>query len=122
MSREMFLTGKCKKDFEKWYYKNHCNSNVKYKNLTREQRNDVFGWFYNISTAFKFGIYQDFFETKGFNIETGFCNNARQDYYSSVCHQIPEESRLHKSRKDARIEAVLEANDIYNFNNKKEEE
>ena len=58
------MEGKAKEAFEKWYYKKHCNSNIKYKNLQHWQREEVFGWLYGSPKTIKYSFFNEWLLSK----------------------------------------------------------
>ena len=100
----MILTGQAKKDFEKWYistesvdiYKGDCNDQV--FNTIRNAL--IIEWFDSV------GIYV--------NISNLYHQNS-WCYKVKNCPEVFEEKIMTKSRKDATIEAIVKANEIYNL-------
>ncbi len=62
-----------KNNFEKWYFKAHCKSNIKFSDLLPHHKDDVFGWFDRVGLPFKWGVYEDFFEKAGIYPEVKDC-------------------------------------------------
>ena len=108
---------KCKEDFEKWYFKNHCKTSLKYEELMPHHKEDVYGWFYGIDLSFKYGVYVDFFDSVGI-----FCEDRRYtDVNMAWVVKYPNfdgiQDRfdgLTKTRQEARVKAIEKANEIYN--------
>lgn len=107
------LTGKAKEEFEKWYFKNHCKSNIKYKDLMPHDRAEVFGWFYKLPLSFQWGLYVDFFDSVEDKTEIRMLGEVSRGY-KRYCSEFREDFTLHKSRIKARKEAIKKANEIYN--------
>ncbi len=111
----MKLTGKCKEDFQMWYFNKFCNSGMKYHELLPHHMNDVFGWFYGLDGSFKWGVFLKFFDSVGINIEIGIGFNKTKEvlsyyyYFEGVRNENP-----YKSRAKAQKAATNNANDIYN--------
>lgn len=120
----MILTGKCKKDFEKWYEKQRC-----YGEGT-ERCNPVFPigltTFYKQHYSMQYGVLVDFFDSVGIFIEItpmklvvdGSLKEV--DYCACIDYnfQSPKHSAYHflpmKTRQEAREQAITKANEIYN--------
>ena len=96
----MKLTDKCKKDFEKWYENEYLN-NKDYPYWI------ILSDFYDISFSMQYGVYVDFFaETKPKEM-------------AQILLQIEYDYLIkHMDLNEARTEAILKANEIYNRNNK----
>ena len=112
----MILTGKCKEDFQMWYFNKFCNSGKKYHELLPHHMHDVFGWFYGIDSSFKWGVFLKFFDSVGINIEIGigFKRGTMKVisyycYYEGVRNEAP-----FKTRTKAQKAAIDSANEIYN--------
>lgn len=75
-------------NFQKWYFKNHCKSNMKYDDLLPHHHWDIFGWFYDQDISFKWGIYEDFFENFGIYPQV-------QDCYGHEVFKIDKVDRYH---------------------------
>ncbi|MBD0822630.1 hypothetical protein [Aestuariibaculum marinum] len=101
----MDLTGKCKKDFEKWY-------NEEY--------------FFGVELAFieidsltklsmQFGVYVDFFDSVGINI-TLYQLDFQTWFGYSISHfeKLIKHERGIWRRNQARTESIIKANEIYN--------
>jgi len=106
----MKLTGKCKEDFEKWYFKQ--------KTLPKEFGTLSIDSFYLLSLSMQYGVYVDFFDSVGIKVYVSYndvahkwnwfidFNPVRDDVYG-----FPEFS-LH----EARTKAIEKANESYNQN------
>ena len=98
------LTGKCKKDFEKWLYNNIIYCNV----------DDVYNWFLGVPQSMQYGVYIDFFDSLGIEISISFYSEIL-DVKSYYQFDIDEYfSKEYKTRSEAREEAIKKANEIYN--------
>ena len=120
----MELTDKCKVVFEKWYFKNHCKSSMKFEELLPHHKQDVFGWFYNIDLSFRYAVYIDFFDSVGIHISdmvNCYHSSKNKPTFSTsgfsvcvegngFCHDLDD----FKTRPEARTEAIKKANEIYN--------
>ena len=120
----MKLTGKCKEDFEKWYFKNHCKTSLKYEELMPHHKEDVYGWFYGIDLSFQYGVYVDFFDSVGVYISDMvdcYHSSRNKPQFSmsgfSMCIEgngFCNDIDNFKIRQEARIKAIEKANEIYN--------
>tara|TARA_R110000744_G_scaffold157261_3_gene272974 strand:+ start:1033 stop:1347 length:315 start_codon:yes stop_codon:yes gene_type:complete len=100
----MKLTRKCKKDFDKWF-------------ITYKPKNFMF--FDKLPISMKFGVIQDFADTKGICI--GFGRSSRVDYFSAeevhLYHTIIEDETIDyetDSLDDIRKHTCIEFNKLYN--------
>lgn len=107
----MKLTDKCKQDFEKWfidnYVSNHCNGMGAIDIKT----------FDKIPKSMQYGVLVDFFDSVGiyndaYHIENAFryMIDVKDDTYMS---------KDYKTRPEAREQAIIKANEIYNNSNNK---
>ena len=121
----MKLTGKARKDFEKWYFKNHVTTTKKFKELYPHEYHEIFDWFYGIKLAFQYGVYVDFFGSVGLILDVQPVLDYDMKKYTKVCYWIYTVFKLeiededyneneYKTRKEAREQAILNANEIYN--------
>jgi len=62
------MTDIVKKDFEKWYFKNHVKSSKKFKELWPHEYHDIYDWFYGITKPFKWGVMVDYYDSVGIRI------------------------------------------------------
>ncbi len=112
----MELIGKCKTDFEKWYFKNHCKSNMKFKELLPHHYEDVFGWFFGVDLSFQYGVYVDFFDSVGVRIfisySEGYAIGSKEGFYYSIDYHCFDNSK--STRNETRILAIKKANELYN--------
>ncbi len=117
------LTATTKDKFQRWYFKNHCNSSLKYKDLLPHHFHDVFGWFYGIHWRFQIGIYEAFFEKHGFFptvIDTKLEdpeNSVKEKRYHTVLrtHEKWMACGFHRTKKKAQKEAIEVANEKFNL-------
>jgi hypothetical protein len=101
----MELTGKCKEEFETWFLR---NSEEERSLLTKESKElietHVLLSFYIISDAAKYGIYIDFFDSVG--IHPGMIIPIRKEFYFL--------GTIYITRNEARIQAIIKSNEMYN--------
>ncbi len=100
---DMELTGKCKKDFEKWL------SDWKIDN-----RMGHFGFQY-LHDSMQWGVYVDFFDSVNYNIGLiphWLNNNTVDKWYFDLNDCIYKDYA--NTRQEARTEAIKKANEIYN--------
>ena len=114
----MKLTDKTKQDFEKWY---------------REQTPEMGHWysiinFNNLPDSMKYGVYQDFFESKNMILDIQPICDYNSDGYIRVIEYICNVIEIGEKfidrdiegfelLKDARKFIINMANEIYNENN-----
>ena len=113
----MKLTGKCKEDFEKWYFKNHCKSTIKFKQLLPHNYEDIFGWFFGLNLSFQYGIYVDFFDSVDLSINITIYKEGK--WYDVDINDEWVGNGHAKTRQEAREQAILKANEIYNSKTEK---
>jgi len=102
----MELTGKCKEDFEKWRKKQNYNVDAPY--------------FYELKYSMQYGVYVDFFDSVGIEIEiTKWDEDTWQCLVSNKKTLIADELYDMYSRLEARTAAITKANEIYNGNEHK---
>ena len=109
----MKLTKKSKEAFEKWFYD---NNNI--KQSLRQFSDLTLTAFCNLPLSMQFGVYVDFFESVGLDVEAIRRAYKRgEDYEWSVLDIEREEvvrSGFSDSRLSAMESAVSSANDYYN--------
>ena len=110
----MKLTGKCKEDFEKWYIKQGLNFNV----VTDVEGNkDTYyfpiSYFNDYPKSMQYGVYVDFFDSVGINIEITNDNKHIKTFWVDVNAKETDDIELN-SRSEARTAAIEKANEIYN--------
>ena len=122
----MKLTGDCKKEFEKWYFKNHVQTTKKFKELYPHEYKDIFGWFYGISASFKYGVYVDYFDSIKIHVDIHPLLDYNNEAYTNVIsyiiivielnkkEELNREDLEVKTRPEARSQAILKANEIRN--------
>lgn len=102
----MELTGKCKKDFEKWYADTYYGEQRKtIQNLHRV----VFDC---LPDNKKYGVYEDFFDSVEIRIEIVFINKVWKTYVDG--NPLLEPKKHKSSRLNARIVAINKANKTHN--------
>jgi len=92
----MKLTGKCKEDFEKWY-----ESLEDFYHLDIMPENMVYG------------VYEDFFDSVGIDIRI-LENNVSSILNTNGFSQDRKYDYSNETRQEAREQAILKANEIYN--------
>ena len=92
----MKLTGKCKEDFEKWY-----ESLEDFYHLDIMPENMVYG------------VYEDFFDSVGIDIRI-LENNVSSILNTDGFSQDRKYDYSNETRQEAREQAILKANEIYN--------
>ena len=92
----MKLTGKCKEDFEKWY-----ESLEDFYHLDIMPENMVYG------------VYVDFFDSVGIDIRI-LENNVSSILNTNGFSQDRKYDYSNETRQEAREQAILKANEIYN--------
>lgn len=101
----MILTGKCKKDFEEWFEEN----TNKVLNLSYAH-----SFFDKYPESMRWGVYQDFFDSKELNI---FCFiDPFAPFGNWIFAVEPNYSEFgnYNSRKESQTAAIEKANEIYN--------
>jgi hypothetical protein len=99
----MKLTGKCKEDFEKWYFDNDKNVYIDLKS------------FYSLDESMQYGVYVDFFDSVGVHVEVKVKSSFQKFNYG--IHDKNEwivSSAFIKTRQEARTAAIEKANELYN--------
>lgn len=122
------LTGKCKTDFEKWY-KDKLSLNEEYSLLSEKVKeiyvNCEYDYFDTRDLSMQYGVYVDFFDSVGIHIMVmtdSACLECDEPYYKlfGYCFDIEYntsrfQSDTHHFRQEAREQAILKANEIYNL-------
>ena len=108
----MKLTGKCKKDFEKWLFENdQLRDFINFKcGLTIQN-------FHLFPQSMQYGVYVDFFDSVGFSIHIHRMYFQTRFYYSIKELYTPieiEDVQAYESRETARQKAIEKANELYN--------
>jgi len=104
----MKLTGKCKKDFEKWY-------NLEYLFGIHHIVEFSIDDFYNLPLhSMQYGVYVDFFDSVGIHISTNAY--SPKELSTAYWYDIqPQEVDCtgQNTRQEARTKAIEKANDIF---------
>ena len=115
----MILNGKAKEDFEKWYFENHCSSNIKFEDLLPHHIYDVFGWLYKQSLTIQNALIIEFFDSIEIIIQI---HNVCDDWWFRVKSKTKtiksEKYNEYKNRQQATKQAIKKANDLYNNTDK----
>jgi len=98
----MKLTGKCKKDFEKWY------NNL---DISTELPISVFQM--GLPLSMQYGVYVDFFDSVKIRIHTDDLYKQRVYLYFFTVNDFMSKND-YNTRQEARIKAIEKANEIYN--------
>lgn len=104
----MKLTGKCKKDFEKWFFNNY---GIEEASFVREE-----GGFFNLPQSMQWGVIQDFGDSVGINITLYQLDYQEWYGYNIVKFEFgkPVITGGVWRRDKAREEAIKQFNKIYN--------
>ena len=96
----MILTGKCKEDFDKWF-------ELEYSHCA------IYDYWINedLGISIQYGVFVDFFDSVDIYVETYY---AAKNTYEVIVNEIGYE--LCDTRQEAREQAILKANEIYNEN------
>lgn len=108
----MELTGKCKEDFEKWYY-----SLYSFEYISDFDGEINLGLnFEQLPLSMQCGVYVDWFDSCKIYIDDSF-DGLNNEFYSCTVHEN-KVSVLNKTktRQEARTKALEKANEIYNKN------
>jgi hypothetical protein len=110
----MKLTGKCKEDFEKWYF----------DFAMSEGSALVLDWFYKLNHSMQYGVYVDFFDSVDiyvsdkwnlYNVDKGVVTEWGSHIWTK--ENGDENIRNKNSRIEARSKAIEKVNNIYNERN-----
>lgn len=111
----MILTGKCKEKFEKWYFENHCSSNIKFEDLLPYHIYDVFGWLYKQSLTIQNALIIEFFDSIGVYIEIHYSSFLGNRFICIVnTNENHKVTSFQNNRHQAIKKAIKKANDLYN--------
>ena len=94
----MELTGKCKKDFEKWYYDNNI--------LGSEDIGCHIKYFYDLHNSMKYGVFVDFFDEVNVPVDDIY---EREEFMIYAMYQD-----RNNHRPEVRTATIEKANQIYN--------
>jgi len=113
----MELTGKCKAEFEKWYFK-------RYGVLPEDFSNEATFW--ELDDNMKFGVFQDYFDSVGVMIDLQpVCDYNKHTYTKllefivhvfgfNIDYKTKDETITKKTRPEARTKSVIKADEIRN--------
>jgi len=104
----MRLTGKCKEDFEKWFDRNGDYFNYPIIEVYQEEI-DLGIAYYTFPLSMQYGVYVDFFESEDIRINI----HSEIDYIQTYVNDNDLGNHF-QFIKEARIEAIKTANEIYN--------
>ena len=118
----MKLTGKCKTDFEKWYLGKYYFTGFETEDVVL---NDHI--FKHLDFTMQYGVYVDFFDSVGLILDVQPVLDYDEEKYTKVVYWIITVFTLgikgedyndweFKTRQEAREQAILKANEIYNDN------
>ena len=102
------MTGKCKKDFEKWF-----KLNVEYDFYGDQSSYNITSDFLDLPHSMQCGVIVDFFDSVGINIEIAVYqfNDGGKCFEARTCNDDLEQFR---TRHEARAAAIEKATEIYN--------
>lgn len=104
----MKLTGKCLEDFEKWITLGlFCNHRFYQPNVA---------WFYTLPLEMQFGVYQDFFDSVGYDVNVKKFRATGGFFYTIFDKSSHSYQDTLNSINEARTKAIEKANEIYNEN------
>jgi hypothetical protein len=114
----MKLTGKCKQDFQNWYFNQEIFDDYYITYVPKKGMLDEFKCidFKELPNSMQYGVYVDFFDSVGIyiQIETRIFDKEHPCYiYSKTVYN---RVGLFKSRQQARTAAIEKANEIHNSN------
>ena len=102
----MILTDKCKEDFEKWLYQQEW-----YDNLEFGENSDANMWDYS-PDSMQYAVYVDFFDSVGIQINVSPLEFPLTNNF--WCSVKGKKTEYFKTRQQAREQAIIKANEIYN--------
>ena len=108
----MELTGKCKEEFEKWYFKNYVKTTKKFKDLYPHEYSDIYDWFYNLQESMKYGVLEDYFDSVGAYVEILQIDQGKEFYWAINDDEMTDGSE--ETRPEARTAAIEKANELRN--------
>tara|TARA_R110000765_G_scaffold6913_1_gene22554 strand:- start:270 stop:647 length:378 start_codon:yes stop_codon:yes gene_type:complete len=120
----MKLTGKCKEEFEKWYFKTVRGNEENLLGATNAE------WFYLLTKSMQYGVLVDYFDSVGVQIGIEFFDNSRatgfdyqilteddRDFDDENCMdsaKVYSSNDYIGSRPEARTAAIEKANELRN--------
>lgn len=109
----MELTGKCKKDFEKWWERYAFENNLMESGQGESYPIGIWWFKQKLTFSMQYGVYVDFFDSVGIKIEIIY---AVTHGWLLRIHGTSLQSNFFKTRHEARTEAIKKANEIHNNN------
>ena len=110
---EIILTGKCEKDFQKWFSKN-VSEDISF--LIGEGFDNSIDVFEELTSSMQYGVLEDFFDSIG--IEIMFNKEDADTWFITLYNEdtLIEDTISGDiySRQEARQQAIIKANEIYN--------
>ena len=104
----MILTGKCKEGFEKWLIGNPYDYD---EPILYQEMPD----FYNLPKSFQYGVFVDFFDTKGILISVaGLTLSKTYIFEIGIDKNVEYFGDCFKSLSEARTAVIKKANLLYN--------
>lgn len=106
------LNGKCKQDFEKWYFNYLTDQNT---HVSFESTEDVLNDFYTALPSMQWGVYVDFFESKDILVSVFHAEHKGSVYFE---YDVNDYCGDNDTRELTRLDAIKRANQLYNNENK----
>ena len=109
----MELTGKCKDEFEKWYFKDFEFN----EEITDFDRKITLSTFYTEKYSMKYGVLVDYFDSVGVYINSGKnLSNSIGDKYNYIiqCNSKVTYEECFLDTNEARTAAIEKANELRN--------
>lgn len=116
---EIKLTGKCKKDFEKWLSKGIGRTTIYYYEVWNSQFDgeiDIEDVWDNLPQSMQYGVLVDFFDNVGIRIEVSIAEYTEPITYVAWVNTDWIDSC--ENRSQARQKAIEKANELYNEKHK----
>lgn len=118
----MKLTGKCKEDFERWLSNRWMDEGLIMPFITHPHLLvDVSKIFNDLPDSMKWGVYQDYFDSVGIevNAERGYdlvysVYNDSYEWFVDLYESDASQVGFTKTRPEARTKAIEKANEIRN--------
>lgn len=106
----MVLTGKAKDSFKKYFISNYDYDESRYLNLKPDM--SILEGFFRMPLAMQYGVYVDWFDSV--NIQISILLNEKEQF--AYCIECPDYLEMDgfSDRTDAREEAIVTANEVYN--------
>jgi hypothetical protein len=107
----MELTGKCKQDFQNWYFNQEIFDDYYITYVPKKGMLDEFKCidFKELPKSMQYGVYVDFFDSVGIRISM---NQFNKEYWYDI-ELTGDDSTCLKTRREARTAAIEKANEIY---------